>query len=99
VAEFHEARAKDRGADELAAIARAAVEARVGTLLVDAGRQAAGRIDRATGDIERVDLSEPDADDLIDDLGELVLEQKGDVVVVPSDRMPTASGAAAIFRY
>jgi len=35
----------------------------------------------------------------MDDLGELVLKTGGRVVVVPADRMPTKTGAAATFRF
>jgi hypothetical protein len=36
---------------------------------------------------------------LIDDLAELVLNKGGQVVVAPAERMPTDTGAAAIYRY
>ena len=38
-------------------------------------------------------------DDVLDDLAELVLRTKGDVVVVPTERMPSTTGAVAIYRY
>jgi hypothetical protein len=38
-------------------------------------------------------------DDLLDDLGELVLTKSGQVVVVPAEMMPSTTGAAAIFRF
>ena len=38
-------------------------------------------------------------DDMLDDLAELVLTKGGEVVVVPSERMPTDSGLAAICRF
>lgn len=37
--------------------------------------------------------------DILDDLGRLALTMHGQVVVVPSERMPTKSGVAAIYRY
>ena len=45
------------------------------------------------------DLTRPDADDILDDLAEMVLAMKGRVVVVPTARMPTKTGVAAIYRY
>ncbi len=45
------------------------------------------------------DLTDPEVDDVLDDLAELVLRMKGDVVVVPVERMPSATGAAATYRY
>jgi hypothetical protein len=38
-------------------------------------------------------------DDLLDDLGELALKKGGQIVIVPSERMPTRNGVAAIYRF
>jgi hypothetical protein len=97
--EFQAARSRALGSDDLAQIAEAAVGGRVGTLLVEDDRQIPGRIDPATGRIEPGALSAPDVDDVLDDLAELVLRSKGAVVAVPSERMPSKTGAAAIYRY
>ncbi|AMV15214.1 TPA: hypothetical protein KKX32_001294 [Legionella pneumophila] len=67
--------------------------------MIDAYRQIAGQIDYESGDIKLDELVNPDIDDLLDDLGELVLKTKGEVIILPSERMPTNTGAAAIFRY
>lgn len=96
---FGEARSKGRGADELVQVAAAAVAGRVATLLIEAERQVPGRLDTATGRIERDSLADPEVDDLLDDLGELVLKMGGEVVVVPAERMPTPTGLAAIYRF
>jgi hypothetical protein len=99
VGEFQEAEAKGVGTDDLAAIATAAAAGRVAVLLVDADQHVPGRLDRVNGRIEFAILAQPDVDDLLDDLGELVLAQQGRVVVVPAGRMPVRSGAAATFRF
>lgn len=39
------------------------------------------------------------ADDLLDDLGELVERMGGEVLVVPAGQLPGQTGLAAIFRY
>jgi hypothetical protein len=91
--------ANERGARDLAAIASAAAAGRVGTLLIDADRVVPGRLVANGRRIEFGDLAHPSTDDILDDLCELVLDLKGDVVVVPSDRMPTDTGAAAIYRF
>jgi Bacterial archaeo-eukaryotic release factor family 3 len=96
---FGQARSTGLGADELAQIAEAAVSGRVSTLLIEADRQVPGRMDAATGRIEFDDLAHPGVDDLLDDLGELVLKMGGEVVVVPAERMPTPTGIAAIYRF
>ena len=99
VDDFQVARSRKLGSDNVAQVAEAATAGRVGTLLVEAGRQIAGKIDRATGRIQSGDLSNPEVDDVLDDLAELVLQMKGEVVVVPVERMPAATGAAATYRY
>lgn len=96
---FGSARSKHLGSADLAQTAWNAVAGRVATLLIDADRHVPGRIDPETGAITFDDLADPKVDDLIDDLGELVLRQGGQVVVVPSDLMPSQTGIAAIDRY
>jgi hypothetical protein len=97
--EFRAAFPKNLGAEQLDVAAEAALSGRVGTLLVDAERQVPGRINHDTGQLDFSDLANPDVDDLLDDLGELVLKKGGEVVIVPADRMPTKTGVAAIFRF
>lgn len=99
VDEFQEARSKGLGSEDLTQIAEAAATRRLRTLLIDADRVIPGTIDRATGALEMRDLSHPEVDDVLDDLGEMALGMGGDVVIVPAARMPTQSGAAAIYRY
>lgn len=96
---FENARARDHGSDNLALVAEATVAGRVAVLLVEAERVVPGKIDPGTGKIEPGDLSHPDIDDVLDDLAELVLRMKGDVVVMPVELMPTATGVAAMFRF
>jgi len=99
VEEFGAARAKGIGSDDPAQAAEAAAAGRVATLLIEAGRQVSGRIDAATGRIETADPADPEVDDLLDDLGELVLKRGGQIVIVPSERMPTRTGIAATYRF
>jgi hypothetical protein len=99
VDEFSKAKSKGLGSDELAPVAEAAVAGRVATLLIEAERHVAGKIDYASGRIAFGDLGHPDIDDLLDDLGELVLNKGGQVVIVPGERMPTGTGIAAIYRF
>jgi hypothetical protein len=98
-AEYAEARARELGSDDLAQVGRAAAAGRVATLLIEADRQVAGRIDDTTGRIEFADLRGPEVDDLLDDLGELVGRMGGRVIVVPAGQMPGPTGLAAIYRY
>jgi len=96
---FGTAKSKGLGHDDLNEVAKALVGGRVATLLIEARRQVPGRIDPATGDLEFGDLEHPEVDDVLDDLGMLALKMGGDVVVVPTERMPTETGVAAIYRY
>jgi hypothetical protein len=99
VGEFAHAEAKGLGSADLAEVATATASGRVGTLLIEADRQIAGRLDTVSGKIETADLANPQADDLLDDLGELVSKMGGKVHVLPADRMPGTAGLAAIYRY
>jgi len=96
---FEQARSNERGSDDLERVAEAAAAGRVETLLIEAERQVAGRVDAATGRIEPADLSHPQVDDLLDDLGELVEKMGGRVFVIPAEGMPGRTGLAASFRY
>lgn len=96
---FNAATPRGRATADLADAARAVMESRVATLLLDADRQVPGRMDAGTGEITFGKLDDPQVDDLLDDLGERVLATGGEVVVVPTERMPTESGLAAIYRF
>jgi hypothetical protein len=99
VEEFGQAKPRGLVGDGVSQIAFAAVSGRVDKLMVEADREIPGHIDSSTGKLEFGDIHQPHIDDLLDDLAELVLKKGGQVVVVPEERMPTGTGAAAIFRY
>jgi hypothetical protein len=99
VEQFGLGRQQALASDDPAQVAASAVMGRVGTILIDAERKMPGHIDPRSGAIADGDLNDPEIDDLLDDLGELVLEKGGQVVIVPSERMPTRTGLAAIYRY
>ena len=99
VEQFGNARSQNLGHDELTMVAKAVVQGRVATLLIDGNRQVPGRIDATSGDIELDDILNPQVDDVLDDLAALTLKMGGDVVIVPTDRMPTETGIAALYRY
>ena len=97
--DFGEAQSKNLGSADLTDVAQALVAGRVGTIMVESGRQIPGKVDPASGRVDFADLAHPEVDDLLDDLAELALRMGGDVVVVPAERMPTDSGVAAIYRF
>lgn len=92
-------RIKFLGSDDLAQVARSAVENRVDTLMIEADRIIPGKINQETGQLEMGKLESPDIDDILDDLVEMVFRNKGEVVVLPKERMPSITGVAAIYRY
>lgn len=97
--DFGTAFSRQQGTGDMSDAARAAVAGRIGTLLIDADQVQPGKIDPATGAILAAELADPKVDDQLDDLAELVLKTGGTVVMVPTERMPTKSGLAAIYRY
>ena len=100
VAVFEQARVNGKGSDDYKEVAVAAVEGRVDTLIVEADRIIPVRITNlVTGNTQKRDLTNPKVDDLLDDMGELVMRMGGQVMILPSDKMPSETGLAAIFRY
>jgi hypothetical protein len=96
---FRAAKSIGRGTDDLAEIATAAIAGRIATLLIDADRKVPGSFDIVTGATSLNDLGKPEVDDLLDDLGERALKTGSEVVIVPTERMPTETGIAAIYRF
>lgn len=97
--EFGQAKSEGLGDDDLSLVARAAIDGRVATLLIEADRQISGRIDGVTGQVEVADQNDPHVDDVLDDLGELVAKMGGEVLVIPAAQMPAQTGLAATYRY
>lgn len=96
---FGAGRSSGRGAEDLANIGKAAITGRIETLLIEADRLIPGRLDPASGAIAKGELSDPNVDDVLDDLGERVLRSGGEVIIVPAEQMPTQTGAAALYRF
>jgi stalled ribosome rescue protein Dom34 len=96
---YRSAATRWNGLDDIVQVAHAAVEGRIDTLLVEDQREVPGKIHPVTGDITFDDLSQPDIDDVLDDLAVMVMSMKGTVHVLPAQAMPTATGVAAILRY
>jgi len=97
--DFEQARGTGRGSDNLPQITAAAASGRVATLFIEADHQIAGHLDEGTGKVIGDVLNNPPADDVLDDLGDLVSKMGGEVLVIPAARMPTRTGVAAIYRY
>lgn len=96
---YNKAKANALGSDVLLEVARAVFEGRVETLLVEADRIMPGRFDASTGKLEFGNIDDPECGDIIDYIVKAVMKDKGEVVVLPPEMMPTKTGLAAIFRY
>jgi hypothetical protein len=94
---YNVAMPRGQATGDLCEAARAALDGRVGVLLVEADRKVPGHIDPENGSVRPA--TGPDAGDALDELAESVFLHRGDVVVVPRDRMPTATGLAAVYRF
>lgn len=99
VSVYKEERSKGLGTDDLTEAAKAAIDGRIRIMLIEADRIVPGRIDFETRQVEHQDLDHPEVDDLLDDLGELVIRGGGEVIIVPNERMPTDTGIAATYRF
>lgn len=97
---FEQASADGKGSDDYREVAKAAVEGRVDTLIIEADRIIPIKItDYVSGETKKKDLTNPKVDDLLDDMGELVIKMGGEVMVMPKNKMPSDTGLAAIYRY
>ena len=95
---FENSRAKSLGSDDIVEIARASTENKIQTLLLEAGRIVKGSV---TEDGKLVEEGQTDDtnEDALDDIAESVFRNSGEVIVLPKERMPSTTGAAAIYRY
>ena len=96
---YGEAQSRELGSDNISNVVKAAVEGKVETLLLEADRIIPGFINYKTASYEHGDLTNPEVDDLLDDIGECLLSKGGNIVMTPSHLMPTDKGIAAIYRY
>jgi len=96
---YREAQSRGLGSDELGEVLKGAAAGRVSTLMIASDREIAGRIVGDTGTYELADMNEANADDLLDDLAELVDKMGGEVLVMPAEQLPSKTGLAATFRY
>lgn len=77
-------------------IARDAIDGKIDTLLLEENRIIKGRI---LEDERRVEYASSGVDDVLDDLSALVIQQNGNVVLLPANQMPEGNGAVSINRY
>lgn len=97
--QYTKALQKDRADYNLNTIAKAAVNGRIDTILIEAFRVIPGRIDTHNGLLIQRNKAQTKFDDALDDLTDIVLTNGGTVHVIPEENMPSDTGAAAIYRY
>lgn len=90
---------KEQGTQDLAEGVRAALSGRVAYALIESDRVIPGKIDKENKKMVKTEETRPGVDDLLDDLAELVLQNDGEVIMLPKERMPSDSGLALIYRF
>ncbi len=85
--------------DSVKDIGQAAVAGRISTLLVEAERVIPGELDQESGEVHMSSGTEQGSHDVLDQLIPRVLQNGGEVIVVPADQMPVETGAAAVYRF
>lgn len=98
---------KGKATDELTAIGEALFNKRVGVIFLEEGKGIPGSFDEKTGavslneSIDPVDDKEldPSSPDIANAFALAAIAQDAEVVVLPHDKMPTASPVAVIDRY
>jgi hypothetical protein len=96
---FKTAKANSLGSDDLSQVIKSALENRVRMVLIQENKIISGKIDYNTGKVDLGYIINPDCDDILDDLAELVLKNRGDVMILPEEKMPSDTGVAGIYRY
>jgi hypothetical protein len=88
-----------KGSDKIAEITKAALEGRIETLLIEENRIVKGQINPRN---QQVDFKDPQTtlmDDVLDDLAQLVLKNRGEVYLIPKTIFESKYGIGAIYRY
>lgn len=100
ISTYRQATADGMGADQLEQIVKDAFDGKVATLLLEEDRIIPGRIMGRADVVYHTSGETPGTiDDVLDDLAEVVMRFGGDVWIIPNDRMPSETGAAAINRF
>ena len=92
-------RSKFLASDDLSEVARAVFENRVDVIMLEADRIIPGAIDKDTGKLKTEDLKESKLDNVANNIATMVYKNKGEIVILPKERMPSTTGVAAIYRY
>ncbi len=97
--QYHDLRSKDLSTDQIILVLKGLLAARVDTLFIEEDKIIPGKIDIENQQIIQNDLTDPETDDLLDDMVQHAMQTGSKVWIIPQDQMPSSSGVAAIFRY
>ncbi|MPM00857.1 hypothetical protein SDC9_47090 [bioreactor metagenome] len=99
VESYNKAVSESLGSSDLAEIAKAAFNSRIETLMIEDHKIVPGKIDYQTGELEFGSIDDPDCGDILEDIAELTLMRKGDVLILPKEEMPNTTGVSAMYRF
>jgi hypothetical protein len=85
--------------DDLTTIAKALMDGRVASLMIETDRVIPGQVNHQLQTISLWDLREPHTDDILDDLLQLAMNRGTKVYMIDKKLMPTTQGVAASFRF
>lgn len=96
---YQNAKSNHTGSDRLIDVARAAYEGRIEILFVEADKSVPGKFNTESSKLEFGSTGNPECGEVIDQIINAVWKHKGEVIVLPTGRMPSETGLAAIFRF
>jgi len=96
---YEKAKLDSQASDNITKIAVAAAEKKIKTLIVEADKIIPGKFYEESGRLEFGDFDAPEYGDMLDNLIKFVIKNKGEVIVLPKEDMPTDTGIAAVFRF
>ena len=93
-------RARGLASDDLATVARAAVQGRVRRLLLARGRHVWGRLDKTSGAVDLHEIQrDAHDDDVLDDIAQAVLSRGGEVLLLEPEQLTNGTKVAAVLRW
>lgn len=96
---LEEATAKHKGTTVVSDLVREARNGRIELLFLEDDARLPGRVNWETGEINECGLDDPNVDDVLDDVAEMVLVNRGKVRIVRAGSLKTPTKIAGIFRY
>ena len=96
---FADAQARRQGSAVISDVLREAASGRVELLLLEEDAALPGKVDWTTGKIDEAEVNDPQVDDALDDLAEMVIARGGTVRILRSGSLESKSKIGAIYRY